>query len=102
MVYDSNAQAALTWHAGRELWEQVLNAHPVPPARAQRIAREPIPVTARIAWERSGEERIDTEAVGWTVGRDPLVLVRLQDRRLRILAVWVRARDVRRRGQTLR
>lgn len=54
----------------------------------------PIPITARIVWERDGEEHIDTVALGWS-GR--LVYVQLLNRRNATKCVWLRAEDVRRR-----
>ncbi|MBD0293512.1 MAG: hypothetical protein ICV70_08065 [Jiangellaceae bacterium] len=54
----------------------------------------PVPVVARILWDRDGEERIDTVALGWS-GRE--VYVQMLDRRYQFTAVWLDAADVRRR-----
>ncbi|MBD0292955.1 MAG: hypothetical protein ICV70_05215 [Jiangellaceae bacterium] len=54
----------------------------------------PVPVRARIMWDRDGEEWIDTAALGWT-GRE--VYVQMPDRRYRFTAVWLPAVDLRRR-----
>jgi hypothetical protein len=83
--------------------QAILNERPIPPRHLQRVDRTPIPVTARIIWQRDGQELIDTRALDW-VGRD--VLVEILDRRWRVTAVWIDAGDVRRRdghtGQVLR
>jgi hypothetical protein len=52
---------------------------------------QPMPVVARVVWERDGEEHVDTTALGWT-GRD--VYVRMPDTRYRFTAVWLDAADV--------
>jgi hypothetical protein len=54
----------------------------------------PVPITARILWDRDGEEWIETVALGWT-GRE--VYLRMSDPRYRLRAVWLDASDVRRR-----
>jgi hypothetical protein len=82
------------WDADADMWQAISNELPVPPRRAQVDAPEPIPVTARIEWERDGEELLDTTAVAWA-GR--AVLVRIHDRRRQTLGVWLKAGDVRRR-----
>jgi hypothetical protein len=55
---------------------------------------QPVPVVARIVWERDGEEHIETEAAGWS---GQLVYVRVLDTRYRLTSVWLNAADVRRR-----
>lgn len=78
------------WSEGRQA---VLNAHPVPPRKAQRDAPDPIPVRARVVWERDGEELVETVAQAWT---SRLVLVTLSDRRAELRGVWLDPRDVQR------
>ena len=78
---------------GPQPHKAVLNARPIPPQRLQRTDRQHVPVTARVVWERDGEELVDGEAVDW-VGRD--VLVWWQDRRTRTRGVWLDAGDVHR------
>lgn len=82
------------WDARRDQWQDVLNARPIPPRHLQRLGRTPIPVHARLVWERDGEEWTATEATDW-VGRD--VLVSVHDTRRRTRGVWLDAGDVRRR-----
>lgn len=73
----------------------ILNARPIPPLRVvQTIARDLIPVTARIVWEREGVELVETAATGWT---SHLVLVLMSDRRTRTCGVWLGTVDVTRR-----
>lgn len=80
-----------SWHEGRQA---VLNAHPVPPERLQRGWRsEPIPVRARIVWERDGVETLETFANAWT---STLVLINLPDARSRLRGVWLDPSDVQR------
>lgn len=81
-----------SWDANRQHWQEVRNARPIPPRKSQHDCL--IPVTARIVWERDGEERIETTAEAWA-GRD--VFVMIDDRRWRLGGVWVDAADVRRR-----
>gem|GEM_PF-929759 len=76
------------------LWQRILNERPIPPRHLQNITRMPIPVTARMVWERDGVELVDTVAVDW-VGRD--VLVRVTGPRRQTSGVWLDAADVRRR-----
>lgn len=80
-----------SWYEGRQ---QILNAHPVPARRAQRDARDPIPVTARVHWSADGVETLPTYALACTTD---LVLVMISDARLRIRGVWLPAGDVQRR-----
>ena len=75
------------WWEGRE---RVLNAHPIPPAHAQRRLQPPRPVRARIEWSRSGVEVIETEATAWVPG---LVLVTLTDGRSPVRGVWLTTTD---------
>jgi hypothetical protein len=60
----------------------------------QHTFRQPVPVVARIECADDGEERLETEALGWT---DRRVYVRLPDSRWRFTSVWLDAADVTRR-----
>lgn len=91
---DLARRASQSWDAHREDWQAILNAHPIPPLRVQAIARDLIPVTARIVWERDGVETVETVVAGWT---SCLVLVLMSDRRTRTRGVWLDPADVRRR-----
>lgn len=82
------------WDVHRQAWQAVLNERPIPARRAQVSAPTPVPVTARVAWEREGVEQVDTVAWGWTA-RD--VLVELADPRRFVIGIWLPATDVRRR-----
>ncbi|MCL1870987.1 MAG: hypothetical protein FWF90_11320 [Promicromonosporaceae bacterium] len=73
-------------------WQRILNALPIPARSAQVDCR--IPVTARIVWERDGEEQLVTFAAAYTTRA---VLVEVPDQRWRINAVWLAPADVRRR-----
>ena len=68
----------------------MLNAHPIPPAHAQRRLQPPRPVRARIEWSRSGIESIETEATSWAPG---LVLVTLFDARSLVRGAWLTTTD---------
>ena len=76
--------------------QRLTNAHPVPARRAQHWTPDPIPVTARLVWERDGLEYQAGRAVAWTTR---LVLVHF-DRELRLQThgAWLRPVDVRRTG----
>lgn len=78
------------WSEGRQA---VLNAHPVPPRKVQRDAADPVPVRARVVWERDGQEFIETVAHAWT---SRLVLVMLSDPRAELRGVWLDPGDVQR------
>lgn len=75
-------------------YQAILNERPIPPRHLQRTDRIPIPVVARIIWQRDGQQLIDTRAWDW-VGRD--VRVDILDERWETGGVWVDAGDVRRR-----
>lgn len=75
------------WWADRE---RVLNARPIPPARAQRRLEPPRPVRARLEWSRSGVEVIETVATAWVPG---LVLVTLPDGRSLVRGAWLTTQD---------
>jgi hypothetical protein len=83
-----------SWDADADLWQAITNEVPIPPRHDHVDAPEPIPVTARIHWERDGEEQLDTQAVAWS-GR--AVLISIHDRRRQILGVWLDAADITRR-----
>ncbi|WP_159794423.1 hypothetical protein [Puerhibacterium puerhi] len=72
--------------------QAILNAQEIPPRRSQIDCD--IPVTARIVWERDGEERIETVAYAYT---RELALVRVSDPRSRFAGCWLTPADVRRR-----
>lgn len=81
------------WDTDRDLWEQPTNALPIP--RRFTRARDPVAVTARLVWASSGVQLVDTLAEAWTCR---IVLVHVEDRRLRVKGVWVLVADVCRRG----
>jgi hypothetical protein len=83
-----------SWDAHRTHWQAVLNEHPIPRRGLQRDCN--VPVTARLVWERDGEEHRDTVAYAWAPRR--LVLVEVLDDRLLTHGVWLDASDVRRRS----
>lgn len=47
---------ALAWDAHAEHWQAVFNELEIPPRRAQVPASVPVPVSARLEWERDGVE----------------------------------------------
>lgn len=73
--------------------QQIVNARMVPARRRQTTAHIPIPVRARIVWERDGEQTIDTQVAAWTYD---LVLVELLDPRSKVRGVWLVPGDVER------
>jgi hypothetical protein len=87
-------QDRASWDTDRARWQTISNELLVPDAAVQKVAPVPVPVQARIAWERDGIEVVDTVVIGWT-SRE--VLVQLLDPRRRTHGVWVSAGDVRRR-----
>lgn len=76
--------------------QAILNAVEVPPRRAQRDARPPIPAMARVVWEHDGQEILDVLVIGWT---SHLVWIQVRDPRSRFVGVWLPPRDVRRVDQ---
>ncbi|GIG28178.1 hypothetical protein [Cellulomonas marina] len=72
--------------------QRLLNALPVPPGVHHDVL-QPVPVLARLRWERDPEETVRTVAVEWTTSR---VRVRLADARRHTGAAWLPATDVRR------
>lgn len=83
-----------SWDTDRARWQTISNELPIPAASAQKVAPVPVPVHARIVWERDGLEVLDAKAIGWTSQE---VLVQVLDPRRRIHGVWLPADDVRRR-----
>lgn len=77
---------------GRETYQTILNAHPIPP-RARQRAMDPVKVLARVVWSDDGPQTIAGH-VDVYCGR--LVLVHTTDLRLRIRSVWLDADDVQR------
>lgn len=84
----------VSWHEAAERYQRVLNALPIPARREQREAAVWIPIRARVVWELDGQDIFETDALGWT---RHAVHVRLEDRRLRVKAVWLSPADVQRR-----
>lgn len=78
----------------RSKWQKILNQDWPANARVIRDQAQPIPVRARIVWERDGEEWIEGRAVRWTRSH---VFVAFGDERWQVLGVWLRPGDVRRR-----
>lgn len=70
----------------------LLNGRPVPPGVHHDVT-QPLPVTVTMRWP-TGDEHLDTLALEWT---RTLVRIRVTDLRCLTGAVWVPARDVRRR-----
>ncbi len=78
-------------------WQRALNE--ACPANARHIgdAPGPVPVRARVVWERDGEEWVDGTAIRWDRSH---VLVQINDRaRCPTIGFWLRPQDVRRRGR---
>jgi hypothetical protein len=84
--------AGHSWDSGRARWQDVLNAHEIPPYHDQRHIPQ-ARVRARVVWERDGVELVDGRAEYWA-GR--AVLVHWNDPRLRALGVWLDVGDVER------
>jgi hypothetical protein len=76
-----------------EYWQRVLNARFPPHARRLEDRAEPVRGEARAVWERDGEEWVPGVAVRWDRQH---VLVRLNDRRLASVGVWLSPGDFRR------
>lgn len=91
----TGADGVPSWDAGRD---RILNALPVP-KRFTSISDRPVPVRARLVWESTGEQFVDTVATGWRRARGevPMALVTVLDPRSPVRGVWVPASDVRRR-----
>lgn len=78
--------------------ERITNALEVP-RRFVDIRSEPVAICARLAWERSGVQWVDTYATAWRRARGevPMVLVTVDDPRSVVRGVWLPAHDVQRR-----
>lgn len=79
--------------------QELLNERPVPPHKAQRELKAPIPVRVHLVWAQDGDEWVDAEAVGWCRRRGYKPVARVQLRRevrVRTVCVWVDADDVER------
>jgi hypothetical protein len=75
-----------------EHWQRVLNARFPPHARRLEDRPEPVRGEARVLWERDGEEWVPGTAIRWD--RDH-VLVRVGDRRVSAIGVWLAPQDFR-------
>lgn len=75
--------------------QRSLNARPIPPLPRQHRGRTPIPVRARVVWERDGVEYLDSVAIDWV---DRAVLVHVRDDRHLTQGVLLDIDDVRRRA----
>jgi hypothetical protein len=66
-----------------------------PPDKIARLIprQKPIPVRARVDFEKDGEVWLPGEAIRWL---RPVVFVRLNDARVRGFGLWLPASDVRR------
>ncbi|WP_426937349.1 hypothetical protein ACQE2J_06875 [Brevibacterium sp. LE-L] len=74
-----------TW----KYWQKVRNDAG---ARGSYQDRPPLPVRARVAWERDGTEWVDGTAT--RLGFDGAIFVELHDRRCQAIGVWLRPDDV--------
>jgi hypothetical protein len=54
-------EAKPPWEAGRQ---GILNSRDA--RMPEHTFKTPVPVVARIVWERDGEEQLETEALGWS------------------------------------
>ncbi|PSL05927.1 hypothetical protein CLV30_10379 [Haloactinopolyspora alba] len=70
---------------------RVLNKHWPRRPRDFRKHRPGIPVTARVVWERDGEEYIDATAVRWDTDH---VYVEFVDNRLGANGTWLKPSDI--------
>ncbi|MCD1285254.1 MULTISPECIES: hypothetical protein [unclassified Brevibacterium] len=61
-------------------------------ARPSYRDRPPVPVRARIVWERDGEEWVEGSAE--RLGFDGAIFVAIRDRRCSTLGAWLRPEDV--------
>jgi len=75
--------------AGWRYWQKAGNALPVRPSFQNR---PPVPVRARILWERDGAEGVD--GVATRLGFDGAIFVELKDRRCSTLGLWLSLDDV--------
>lgn len=70
-------------------YQDVLNALPA----RDRPDRAPLPVIARVVWEKDGTEHVRRLATRWDPV-DAAVFVRLDDPRCRFVGVWLKRDDV--------
>jgi hypothetical protein len=87
-VSSRTRQRANTWKAGRAILNGVGARQP------EHICR--IPVQARVEWVDTGEEWIETIALGWS---GDLVYVDMWGTGYGLNACWLRADDVKRRTE---
>jgi hypothetical protein len=85
---EQQRQQTNAWSPGQAILNETGARQP------EHTFHQPVPIVARIVWEETGEEFIDTVAAGWS-GQN--VYVRLPDRRYRLTSVWLSAADVKRR-----
>lgn len=78
--------------------ERITNSLEVP-RKFVDLRSDPVPVRARLVWQQSGEQHIDTHATAWRRARGevPMVLVVVDDPRSVVRGVWLPAHDVQRR-----
>lgn len=85
-------------HPMTSLWRKALNAYPVPERKNQRDLPVPVPVRARVVWERDGEETKLGRVVATSRvrGHVPLVLVHWTGTEVRsaTLGAWLAENDV--------
>lgn len=81
-------------YAGWWDWQKILNADFPPGPVPSAYAREPVPVVARVVWERDGEEYLDCLAIRWT--RTHVLVDLTRTRGCSTIGPWLVARDVRR------
>lgn len=76
-------------------WQRIGNAAG---ARGSFRDRPPLPVRARVVWERDGAEWVDGTAT--RLGFDGAIFVELSDRRCSTIGVWLHPGDVCWEGKT--
>lgn len=82
---------------GTATWRYWQEIHNAAGARGSYKDRPPMPVLARIEWERDGVEGIDVVAT--RQGFDDAIFVDLKDRRCSTLGVWLHPDEVWREGK---
>ncbi len=87
-------------HPVTSRWQRILNGHRVPERGDQHDLPAPVPVRARVVWERDGEEFKDGRVVATSRvrGQVPLVLVHWTgaEPRAMTLGAWLAEDDVER------
>jgi hypothetical protein len=68
LVRVAGEQEAHSWDSHADVWQRILNEVEEPARSAQKDSPQPIPVVARICWERDGDETVDTVVHVWTSG----------------------------------